>query len=297
LSRQHVRRLFEAAVALTGDDMLGLSVGQVMSTASLHLVGHLILASVSLRQAIELVDSAGPNMQVPAIEDLSEGRARVGFYSHAMRTAGARVESQITAVILHDIALHFLNGTSEALAVQFAFPAPADTSAYRRAFRGGIQFDAGGTFVSFPREVLDQHRNGANPALTQQLFRLAQDCYRMSGANDTWTGRVRRALRAHAVPRLLDPGVLSNQLGVSKRGLWRRLAREGTSFSTLIDEALFERAQTLLAHPATTCARIAEALGYAELSSFHRAFRRWSGGLTPTEYRQHLCSEDRVPGS
>jgi AraC-like DNA-binding protein len=124
--------------------------------------------------------------------------------------------------------------------------------------------------------------------LPKQLLQLAQDQYgtAQADADSNWAQRVRNALRAHAVPRLIDPEILARQFRLSRRGLSRRLASEGVSLSTLIDEALYERACTLLRRPQATAKDVAAALGYAELSSFFRAFRRWSGGLTPQEYRQ-----------
>jgi AraC-like DNA-binding protein len=293
VSKRDVHRLFEVAVALTGDDILGLSVARAMRSASFHLVGHLVLASVNLRQALELVTRAGPYWCAPALEELAGGRVRVGFYSDEIPSRGAFIASQMTGVYLYDMALHFSSGASELPTVQLDVPAPADTSAYQRAFPGGVEFGMDGTFVTVPGRVLDERRSGADPALVQQLLRLAQDHYGTILADHTWTSRVRRALRGHAVPRLVEPSVLAGQLGVSVRGLWRRLASEGTSLSSLIDEASYERAQRLLSRPRATCAEVAEALGYAELSSFHRAFRRWSGGLTPNVYRQQQRAAPR----
>jgi AraC-like DNA-binding protein len=287
VSKQDVHRLFEVAVALTGDETLGLTMGPpaCSMSASLHLLGHLIMASVTLRDAIALATRAGPHWREPAIEELAQGRVRIGFYSDEESSAGTCVQSQFVGVYLFDIARQFLHGESETPVVQLDFPAPADVSAYQRAFPGGVQFSTDGTFINLPSRVLDQRRSGADPALAQQLLRLAQDQY-CAPENDDWTRRVRRALRANAASRLEEPSMIAAQLGVSARGLWRRLASEGTSFSTLINEALYERAQLLLSRPQATSAAVAEALGYAELSSFHRAFRRWSGGLTPNEYRQ-----------
>jgi AraC-like DNA-binding protein len=48
---------------------------------------------------------------------------------------------------------------------------------------------------------------------------------------------------------------------------------------------LYGRARELLARPALAIAEVASSLGYAELSSFYRAFRRWSGGHTPNDFR------------
>jgi AraC-like DNA-binding protein len=132
-----------------------------------------------------------------------------------------------------------------------------------------------------------RHRSGADPWLRDQLFKLAVDRYGTAKACTDWSGRVRRALRVHAAPRLVNLSALAEQCGMSRRGLSRRLAKEGVTVSELIDEVLFERARPLLRRPGATATQVAEALGYAELSSFLRAFRRWSGGLTPSAYRRH----------
>jgi AraC-like DNA-binding protein len=289
LSDCEIDRLLTAAVSLTGDSALGLSVRPAMSCASLHLVGHLILASVSFSAAIELLSSAGPEWcREPVIEDAGGDRVRLGFYSDMAPSPGACVKSQLVGVALHEMALHFSSGSSKEIVVQFDFPTPVDTSVFQRAFPGGVQFGANGTFVIFPRRVLHQRRSGANPALVRQLAHLAEHCYGTTDDDSTWTNRVRRALRTNTAPRLMEFNALAVMLGVPSRGLERRLTREGTTFSSLVDQVLYERAQALLSRPRTTCTQAAETLGYAELSSFNRAFRRWSGGLTPTEYRDRL---------
>lgn len=279
LSAAEIDALFEAAVALTGDESLGLTVGRAMSCASLHLVGHVILASASFRQAIMLLSKLGPEWPRPVIEGCGEGRLRLGFDSDGASTVGSRVRGQITGFALHDIAAQF--ASRAILSVELDFPAPADTTPYLQAFPGGVRFDAAGTFVILPGEALARRRNGASSSLTDQLFRLAQDHYGSSDAERNWTSRVRRALRVHVAPRLTDPERLAGQFGISSRALGRRLKREGVTLSQLVDEILYERARSLLARPGATCAQVAESLGYAELSSFSRAFRRWSGGKTP----------------
>jgi AraC-like DNA-binding protein len=289
ISDQEAYRLYEAAVALTGDEALGISIGSAMSVASLHLVGQLFVSSVSLRQAIELVVRAERHIRqrAPFVEDQPHGRVRLG--SHQQRlSCGARVDAEMTGVFMCKLVAPFLEHPSEMLTVQFPFPAPEDTSAYDRVFPGHVEFDADGTFIAFPRAALDRRRTGVDPMLPKQLLQLAQDQYgtTLAEADSDWVQGVRRALHAHAAPRLVDPEILARQFRLSKRGLARRLAREGVSLSALIDEALYERARRLLRRPAATAKEIATALGYAELSSFFRAFRRWSGGLTPNEYRQ-----------
>lgn len=290
VSEHDMHRLFEVGKTLTGDGALGLSVGRAMGAASFHLIGHIVLASATLPQAIKFAARAEPHlgMRAPRIQELENGQLGFGlFAADAMSEgAGARVEAEMTAVLLHDVALYFLDGKFGKPSVHFAFPTPHDLSAYQRTFPGELHFDASGTFVMFPSNALRQRRSGADPSLLQQLFKLAEEQYAGASAGEAWASRVRRALRGQPAPRLVQAEVIAEQLGVSARALSRRLAREGVSLSALIDEALYERAQALLRRPGATSAQTAAALGYAELSSFFRAFRRWSGGLTPNAHRR-----------
>lgn len=288
LTPEEMHRFFRAAASLTDDETLGLSVGRAISLASLHVLGHLVLSSVSFRQAIELVMSTGPHWREPVVELLTNDRVRLGFYNDEEASAGARVRDQLIGVFLHDTARHFLEHTSDVVVVEFGFAAPADATAYQQAFPDGVLFGGNGTFVCFPAAGLDHRRSGADPALTTKILALAREHFGEPETDHEWTNRVRVALRTHGAPRLMEPSVLAQQLGVSPRGLGRRLAREGANFTKLLDEVLHERARALLSRPRATCGQVAEALGYAELSSFNRAFRRWSGGLAPSEYREQM---------
>ena len=77
---------------------------------------------------------------------------------------------------------------------------------------------------------------------------------------------------------------VARELGLSERSLRRRLEAEGTSFRDLSQALLDESAQAMLRNPALTLQSIAYALGFSDVATFHRAFRRWNR-LTPTEYR------------
>jgi AraC-like DNA-binding protein len=289
VSEQDMHRLFEVGAQLSGDATLGLSVGRAMGATSFHLIGHIVLASATLPQAIKFAARAEPHvgMRAPRIKELGEGLLGFGLFGEERSTSpGARVEAEMSAVLMHDVALYFLDSRFRKPSVHFAFAAPSDWSAYRITFPGELHFDAQGTFVSFPSKALRRRRSGADPTLLAQLFRLAEEQYAGADANEDWVSRVRRALRGHAAPRLVSADTLAEQFGVSARALSRRLAREGASLSGVMDDVLYERAQSLLRRPGATSARVAAALGYAELSSFFRAFRRWSGGLTPNAHRR-----------
>jgi AraC-like DNA-binding protein len=82
---------------------------------------------------------------------------------------------------------------------------------------------------------------------------------------------------------------VARRLNLSVATLRRRLQEEGQpSFRTLREDALNRAAKSLLAqrrHPGD----IADELGFGDLRSFNRAFKRWNG-ITPVAYAQHLTS-------
>jgi AraC-like DNA-binding protein len=78
--------------------------------------------------------------------------------------------------------------------------------------------------------------------------------------------------------------VIARRLRMSVRTLHRGLAAEGTTFSEVLDHMRHELAIRHLAEKQLAIGEVAFLLGFAELSSFYRAFKRWTG-MTPAAYR------------
>ena len=87
---------------------------------------------------------------------------------------------------------------------------------------------------------------------------------------------------ATALPRRLDADEAARRLGLSRRTLVRRLASEDAAFRDILDSVLRGRARALLADEALGRDAIAEALGYADPTSFSRACRRWFRRQAPS---------------
>lgn len=98
-------------------------------------------------------------------------------------------------------------------------------------------------------------------------------------------------LLGRADSAILSAGEAARHLALSERTLHRRLADEGTRFSAMVDEARYHRARVLLADRRMTIETIAFAIGFAEPSSFSRAFKRWSG-MGALEYRRSKLAQD-----
>jgi AraC-like DNA-binding protein len=72
---------------------------------------------------------------------------------------------------------------------------------------------------------------------------------------------------------------------MNQRTLARRLQSEGTTFSALFDDLRRSLALRYLLRHDLRISEVVFMLGFSEVATFYRAFRRWTG-QTPLEYRR-----------
>jgi AraC-like DNA-binding protein len=87
---------------------------------------------------------------------------------------------------------------------------------------------------------------------------------------------------SEGVPALDD---VAARLGLSGRSLQRRLSRSGLVYRDLVSAARRDLSERLLRRTGYSLAEIAFLTGFADQSTFTRAFRRWYG-ITPAQYRR-----------
>ena len=98
--------------------------------------------------------------------------------------------------------------------------------------------------------------------------------------------RIRQRLNddLRRIPTMRDIAV---ELDIPLRTLRRRLARDGTAYESLVEEARIAAAEELLTTTRLPVAAIAERIGYSEPSCFVRAFSRWKS-MPPGRYREAM---------
>ncbi len=100
------------------------------------------------------------------------------------------------------------------------------------------------------------------------------------------TDRVLQILLEGDLYRLRADSVAS-ELGMSGTTLRRRLRADHTSYQFLLDRARQYRCEQQLQRVWRPGKCMADELGYLEVNSFYRAFRRWTG-ITYSEYKLRL---------
>lgn len=145
----------------------------------------------------------------------------------------------------------------------------------------GVAFDA--TWLQRP---LARSAESLEPFLNMALANLMRSHLVAPGAAEL----VRSQLQMHGgtgpFSRTLQS--VARTLGVSARSLRRRLQLEGCSYHHLKDAMRRDLALNLVGNSDVALVEIGDRLGFADASTFHRAFKRWTGAA-PGEFRRRQC--------
>lgn len=171
------------------------------------------------------------------------------------------------------------------LQVNYQGPAPLRANDTAQVFNAPLRYEQPWTGFAFDARWLElpvvQNAQSLGEFLRHASARLIVR-YRDS---TSLTERTRRLLRGHLSGELPTLEEVGHLLSVPPQTLRRRLREEGQGFQGLKDDLRRDAAIEYLAKPELTLMDIAVQLGFSEASTFHRAFKKWTG-VAPGEYRQ-----------
>ena len=107
--------------------------------------------------------------------------------------------------------------------------------------------------------------------------------------------RLRRLLSRRLDSELPSLDAVSALMAMTPQTLRRRLHDEGHGYQALKDALRRDTAIDHLSRPELTLVDIAQRLGFSEPSTFHRAFKKWTG-VAPGEYRNARLPAQTVAG-
>lgn len=287
-----ITRLWRAAEKTTGDLGFGLKVGAQVSLASVNVVGFALQSASTLREAIGMVQkyqrliSDGGRFQL-----LAGGQASWLVY-HPRQGELAFSPHQIEAVLSAVVSLAgWVTGRElRARRVQFSQAQLGPLEGYRRIFACPVEFEQAFSGLLVDNALLDLPL----PQADALVAKLHEQHLATRLANLNQTVEPQADLRAWLASRL-GPTVprraeAARQLGMGERTLARRLAEQGKTFDSLLDQVRREQALQRVREGREPLADIAQSLGFAEASTFYRAFKRWTG-LPPARWRKQQVRE------
>lgn len=281
-----IKKLWLAATEISGDEYFGLNAGRFVTPSTFFAIGLSALTSENILDAYRIavygadLISSGLNLSLSQVQDywVFELSMKPGFPEFAPQGVDAGL-----AGLLHIIRHYFgLNLTLEKLSLRR--DSPSDPSVFESCFGCPIEFNSQRNAAYLSNfEQLIQRFPMANVALRQINQALVEEQVRKL-ADESLSGRVSKEIKTRLEQGLpTDQQAISRALYMGERKLQLGLKREGASFQSILDHNRYHMALQLLTREKLPVTRIALQLGFREVSSFTRAFKRWTGS-TPREF-------------
>jgi AraC-like DNA-binding protein len=280
--------LLDLASETLGEPHLGLALPEALAFRGMGLAELAARASPTVRGALERIARYAPlilpQLECALEEDEVEARFRQRTRGRA-RGAGRTANEYALSYAL----VQCRRESGEALSVSrvwFAHARTPDLLPICRFFgTDDVAFGAPDSGFALDRALLDAPMRGGDARLLVTAEGLADAALR---------AQPRARAIAHAVmarvEALLPEGgasieAVARAMHMSPRTLQRRLEEEQTRFGELLEEVRARVARVLLRHPSLGLAEVAARLGFADLATFSRAFKRWTG-MPPGQWRR-----------
>ena len=282
--------LWKEAAGRIADPCFGLKVVECWHPSSLGTLGYAMLASTSLRATLERMirfHKVVSDIRFATLrEDHDAGTLVFSLTDRERDPHAPWLEDAALALVISLLRMNYQQDLMPAL-VTFRHTAPACSSRYFEVFRASVHFGAEEASLAIPLDIADSTLPGGNEALAAVNEQLMTG-YLATLDDEQLRTKVKKIIAEHLPTGDANVETAARQLALSTRTLQRRLReKEETSFLHLLKETRRELAGQYVSDKDMDLSEVAFLLGFSELSTFSRSFKRWTG-KSPFQYRQKV---------
>lgn len=267
------------------DPLLGLHLGQHIQPHQLGALGYVMLACENLGAALTRIQRYHRLLHdVNPIEYQLTARHLELRWGVAHGKPGALFdEAGITGIV--QFGRELCGKREPLLEVDFVNPPPPSLRPYTDYFGCRVRFAQPVTRLVLPLHMLAQPLRQPDPTLLKLMeSQVDAAMAQLPQAGDL--AETTRRMVAHLAPQgMPELEQVAQELRLSPRVFYRRLAEQGLNFRDLREAALRQVAEMHLRDERLTLADVGALLGYSEQSAFSRAFKRWTG-QSPLQWRR-----------
>lgn len=286
--------LFEAAQQLTGRRDIGLEFAAQVRPGTFHVLGYALMTCRTLGEALALV----PHYR-RLVFDIGYSEMRMtqqGDHAvlewHVLQPLLAYSPVLAEALIASWFAFgRWMAGVPLPLRqVTFQHAAGGASEAFAQFFGCPVAFGQDTNALVFERSLLDMPLLQADETLHLAMREQARAAMEKTFGSPDVAQQVRTAL-IPLMPKC-EATLLhaARALGLPTRSLQRRLSEANTSFGQVLDAVRKDLAKVYVRDVSLSMLDVALLLGYAEQSSFTRAFKQWLG-MSPLQWRRETAQQ------
>ena len=246
------------------------------STANLALIT--VANSGKISTALHMIERYNKNFtRVFSISSLeTDNHGTMDIETHLEHDSVVYFSISAFVLFIDKFFLESLKGAHLIQQVELAISKPTDFDAISDEFPFPMKFNQSSFRIYFNKELLDKKMKHADPQTVRLLTEMSDRQLAEAEAEMSFIGSVKSVLlgRISSPPKLDEAAKI---LGVSSRGLRRKLEASGTTYQSILDSVRLKVATKLIKETASPISSIAYELGYSNASDFGRAFKKLSG--------------------
>ncbi|MGB2375744.1 MAG: AraC family transcriptional regulator ligand-binding domain-containing protein [Porticoccaceae bacterium] len=290
IARDDMVNIYMNALAISGREDLGLLVGTQLNLPTHGPLGVAAFSGPDLRTAVTLLAQYGQTRVEFFNTTVSEHPAGLKIH-FAENFDLAELRLFITETVLSGLfsAIEFFVGAGQFKGqAYFSYAKPSYWQKYHDAFGDNIQFDHSSTEIIISSSLLSVPSPVADPDLHKEAVAICEQQLKEITADQAEGSQLSIEQRVSTLI-FENPGKLwtlnevAEKLCMSSRTLIRKLDAEGTKFQNIRDEQAKKQAANYLTDASLSVESIGHLMGFSDVSSFRRSFKRWFGE-TPSQY-------------
>ncbi len=285
-----MRSVWDEACRYTGDPAFPLLAARNLRPNRIHTLGYYLLAAESLDDICNAFQRHFHVISTAAALKITVNGNQYRITSVSEPAVNNEGFEMFMAFLTELIALQ---GTEDVNPLKVTLRRHISSGAAREQytdfFHAPVEFGAQENCVVFPRQAMFEPLKTANPEIRKYCERQLAIYLNQFGS-----GEFKTLVRSKILELLPNGSVteadVARGLSLSRSSLVRRLRQEGTSYRKLFNQTQLDLALQYLKDPHLPIGEISIRLGFQDVSSFSRSFRR-EVGMAPREWRQrHLNS-------
>lgn len=186
------------------------------------------------------------------------------------------------AILTHMCRINYQDELSPSK-ITFKDPEPSDSEKYVDYFKCPVLFGADTDSLLFPASVVDEELSGGN----EQLAKLNDQVlikYLDTLTQDDLIVKIKALIVQNLPSGTVTIDRVAEELYTSSRSLQRKIKELGTTYKKIYSECQRHLAEKYVAEGKMNLTEISFILGFSEMSSFSRSYKRWTGH-SPTAHR------------
>ncbi len=275
-------QVWEYAVKMTGDKLLGLHLGESTNPTILGLIGHLMQSSPTLKDAFENVSKYGVvatdmfryRISMQSNRYVLQFEPATLWLKQSPDSARHAVE-QAMAGTLNVFYLLSGNRTYPAQ-TNFSFKRPAPLEEYERVFNSSLCYNTESNQLIFEKNQLEKNVLSYDKSLYKVFNAMLKEKRASRKELDKFSERLKKIILTEFNGQVPPIEVLASHMQLTARSLQRKLELEKTTFRAVSTTIKKELAKQFLNNPEVKVGYVASVLGYSEASAFRRAFKSWT---------------------